>query len=249
MKTRPILFSTPMIQALLDGRKTITRRAIKWEALHKQAGISFPSKVRLAWFRLLKNWGLDAGDGVMREVNCPYGKPGDLLWVRETLVEDCNHSVSLVGYKAGVAFVKHPWDCPRHYIPSIHMKRIYSRLTLEITDIRVERLNDISEEDAKAEGIFFTDYGRNCFHYGGPPADVGDCPSGEVTHPQRNGWSWKNTKHHDQCLGTARTGFMNLWQSINGPDSWEANPWVWCVSFRVHKMNVDAFIWKEGSAA
>ena len=166
MKERPILFNGEMVRAILDGRKTQTRRVIKWEALHKQAGLPFPTKVRLAWFNLLQGWGLDAGDNVLREVKCPYGLPGDRLWVREAF--RCNGwatDMATIFYKAHenasytemceqfpVADHK-PLPVDTRWRHSIYMPRWASRITLEITDVRVERLQEISEKDAESEGM------------------------------------------------------------------------------------------------
>jgi hypothetical protein len=120
------------------------------------------------------------------------------------------------------------------------MPRWASRLTLEIIDVRVERLQDISEADARSEGCFFTDYGRRCFHQ--VRGDIATCPANAEHHPQREGWMWASTQSSDQCLGSARSAYGNLWESINGTGSWESNPWVWIVEFRVHQQNVDDFL-------
>ena len=108
------------------------------------------------------------------------------------------------------------------WTPSIHMPRWASRLTLKITNVRVERVQDISEEDAKDEGIFFTDYGIG--KYAG----------------QRPGWSHKKNDHQDQCLGSAKWGFASLWESIY--NNWNDNPWVWIYNFKVIQANVDDVI-------
>jgi len=118
-----------------------------------------------------------------------------------------------------------------HWNSSIHMPRWASRILLEITAVRVERLQDITEGDAQAEGAFFTDYGRRC-HHAGPPRDASECPEPDEHHPQCAGWSMVPTDSHEQCLLCPRMAFANLWDSINGAGSWEANPWVWVVDFR-----------------
>ena len=135
MKTRPILFSAPMVRALLEGRKTQTRRIVK--------------RTPLAW--------LDDGftpEFVSNPENSfsPYGQPGDLLYVRENMKEDCAGSISFARYSADDALTKHEWWKPISYCPSIHMPRMYSRLTLKITGVRVERVQDIDNNDALAEG-------------------------------------------------------------------------------------------------
>lgn len=146
---KPILFQGEMVRAILTGTKTQTRRIVKWESLHKQAGLPFPTKCRLAWFKILRNWGLDADDGVMREVHCPFGKPGDQLWIREAwaMHPDPNE---------GIIYRADDWDEWFESIswkPSIHMKKVHSRIRLRIISIRVERLRDISNNDAWCEGV------------------------------------------------------------------------------------------------
>jgi hypothetical protein len=122
-KERPILFSTPMVRALLAGTKTQTRRIVK------------PQPVT---------------SGDRDTFLCPYGQPGDLLWVRET------HYVASAGYRDGrdrvIWYRATEPEAPCSWTPSIHMPRWASRITLRITGVRVERLNDISNEDAAAEG-------------------------------------------------------------------------------------------------
>lgn len=199
-RERPILFSGPMVRAILEGRKTVTRRVVKGEF----DAIS-PSGIRYK-----KN----ASRSRMANP-CPYGQPGDRLWVRETTMADydTHDGVVLSRYAADkepvlywdeddgepIQAVSH-WDYPRDSRPSIHMKRSSCRLLLEITDVRVERLQDISYEQARAEGV------RN------DP----DIENGKV----------------EGCILTSKALFENLWCSINGDESWFANPWVWVVEFK-----------------
>lgn len=206
-KERPILFSAPMVRALLEGRKTQTRRIVDWERLHKQASLPFPTRVRLAWFKMLNGWGLDAGDDCMREVKCPYGQPGDRLYVREawspefiwTGLPPREMIPGPVWYWADGRIPTHgDWTKPK---PGIHMPRWASRITLEVTGVRVERLQDITPDDILAEGV--TDPEMTII------AGVG------VHHPDR-----------------LRTEWQKLWTAINGADSWDANPWVWAVEFK-----------------
>jgi len=109
------------------------------------------------------------------------------------------------------------------------MPRAACRILLEITDVRVERLQDISEDQAKAEGCFFTDYGQQCAHGGTGWKDIGICPA-VVGHQQRTGWAWDKTTSHEECLGSPRWAFANLWNATGG--DWDANPWVWVVEFK-----------------
>jgi hypothetical protein len=234
IKERPILFSAPMVRAILEGRKTVTRRPVK----DLERGTSYQGLEKDGQHLFTKG-------PAYGKIRCPYGKPGDRLWVRETWY--CDHFEVMRGpylkpddldirealedgtlvYGAdGLA----PYEQEQPtWKPSIHMPRWASRILLEITDVRVERLQDISDDQAKAEGCFFTDYGQQCFHGGEGWKDVGDCPA-QVGHQQRNGWAWDKTTSHEQCLFTPRFAFANLWNATGG--DWDANPWVWCVSFR-----------------
>lgn len=135
MKERPILFSAPMVRAILEGRKTQTRRVIKPQP---ESHLD-PDSVKGAW------------ESGFIDVKCPYGQPGDRLWVRETfawlpdgLNADQNH---------GRYHYRADGDLAVKWQPSIHMPRIASRITLRIKDVRVERLQDISDADALAEGV------------------------------------------------------------------------------------------------
>lgn len=136
MKARPILFSGPMVRALLEGRKTQTRRILKQPKRKDGAKLS-PE--------LLQQIGVGAA--------CPYGQPGDLLWVRETIEKATERGG--VGYPAdGTWLPNAAWAWGRKTIPSIFMPREFSRLTLELTNVRVAHLHSISEDDCMAEGIF-----------------------------------------------------------------------------------------------
>lgn len=199
MKERPILFSAPMVSAILEGRKTQTRRIVK------KAPTTAISH-RLIEFDNGWNWQVNQ-QGIVptmhREIDnpmiCPYGQIGDRLWVRETFrfydSDECPHADFPCGCpRNGTPLFKASHDCGdgEKWKPSIHMPRSACRLVLEITNIRVERLNDISESDCVKEGI-------------GSPI-LRDC---------------KKPK------------FMQLWESINGADSWTVNPWVWVVEFKI----------------
>ena len=197
MRERPILFSAPMVRAILAGAKTVTRRAVKECHIDAAPPASF-----FQWLR----------------ERCPYGLPGDRLWVREAFIHEpadfCwEASVSIPCRPASTVYrADHEGDTRgAGWKPSIYMPRNLSRITLEVTGVRVERLQDISEKDAQAEGIERTEdfFGCPCWRvYGEPDGE-------EVVAP-------------DDPIGSYRS----LWESINGPGSWEANPWVWAVSFR-----------------
>lgn len=245
IKERPILFSAPMVRALLDGSKTQTRRIVKPQC-------TLSDKTGFNW----KGWAYGIGFNYFDTVrnfaakNCPYGKVGDRLWVRETFqpvfADGFDHDSSpYPNYKTGYGYaVTYPatdeiieWidgddNITSRCRPSIHMPRWASRITLEITGVRVERLNDISESDAQKEGIKFTDYGLTCFHQG-RAQDVGDCTAPDSHHQKRNGWHWGATTHQDQCYSSAKYAFGALWDSIY--KNWDQNPWVWVVEFKVIK--------------
>lgn len=209
MKERPILFSAPMVRAILAGTKTKTRRVCKpaeSAALSVVVGPFDCPELGLAFF------GDEEGEV---QFQCPYGRPGDRLWVRESWmpdppIDDTWASTQWAGCSSGkIAGVperfRHPAFCnyaaswlhgPVKWTPSIHMPRWASRILLEIVAVRVERLQDISEEDLAAEGIQeIIDAGVD----------------------------------HD---GYPRDAYRSLWESINGPGSWAANPWVWCIEFK-----------------
>lgn len=204
IKERPILFSGPMVRAILEGRKTQTRRIVK-------GGINETSNEHFGYRLLGVKNGRAIFDGMLPVgVDCPYGKPGERLWVREAWAPvDRRRGSSDPEYLyraellQGEAFLG-----VEQWRPSIHMPRAACRLLLEITDVRVERLQDISEGDALAEGVLenldqTTLY--DFWHYGG-----------------------------EGCWGefNAVGSFASLWESINGPGSWNQNPWVWVVEFK-----------------
>ena len=216
MKERPILMSAPMIRAILSGTKTQTRRISN---PHQKGGRRYFNT-----------------DGSPR-TDCiyPYGAHGDLLWVREAFrfPDSFNgDSPKTVGDRCLIAGYPKPW-APTHYEadgwrdnwmnvgtspgsvtagklrPGIHMPRWASRITLEIVSVRVERLQDISEEDAIAEGVYCESEDEISFN--GP---------------------WYINAGDSQGYATAKSCYEALWDSINGEGSWEKNPWVWVIEFR-----------------
>lgn len=239
MKARPILFSAPMIRALLAGTKTQTRRAVK-----PPFGLSSIENLHATDPHLFsgrhddpESWGWPfADDGApmslatWKSIICPYGTTGDLLWVREGVLfnHEPGRGESPWVYRADMddhaEVVRTSEDCNANWKPSIHMPRTASRLTLRITDVRVQRLQEISEADARAEGLVIEKHHWSDCEY--PLPDIAYRPS---AHSERR-WS---------CPVQA---YQDLWESINGPGSWKANPWVWCVSFDVIKRNVDAVL-------
>ena len=202
MKERPILFSSPMLRAILEGRKTMTRRVIKLDEFSESTtpGYDFAFRKRGLWHDVRL---ADMLDPPRRNYPgaCPYGTIGDRLWVRETWAPHPQDS-STVFYRATVDAEPgiRVWDGP--WKPSIHMPRWASRINLEITGIRVERVQDISEEDARAEGLWCKFDGQGC---------EGQC---------------------HKCSATAKEAFEALWDSINAKSHpWASNPWVWVIEF------------------
>lgn len=223
MKARPILFSGEMVRAILDGRKTQTRRVIKPQ----------PSGM-LEWVKS-KIYVACSSDSSFRRAmrpHCPYGKVGDVLWVRETFcklshgsnADDNHHDIK---FRAD-SEINVKWK------PSIFMPKKLSRITLEITDIRVERLQDISEDDAMDEGVDFFKSGDSFEgdlsyyfkDYLCKGIEVDD--DGEIIH-------YNNTFEDDSI-----SSFQSLWQSING--NWDDNPWVWVVEFKPHFENINDYL-------
>ncbi|MBK0567398.1 hypothetical protein LW586_14260 [Klebsiella quasipneumoniae] len=211
MTERGMIFNAEMVRAILDGRKTQTRRPIKWkqtrftEIGEREDGSKWP-------------WSEDAEHACDFWHPCPFGAVGDRIWVREAFrVHSRATDVATLVYKASernswteqtrrvpVAVCNKP-ATPEKWTPSLHMPRWASRILLEITDVRVERLNAISEEDARAEGII----DGGCLNCGEPE------PCG-CANPEPD----------------ATDAFAYLWQSIYGQESWNANPWVWVISFK-----------------
>lgn len=202
MADRPIIFSAPMVRALLAGRKTQTRRILKPE----------PASSQVREGSTIVHEGVDGSDfhrKVVAHFRLRWAK-GDRLYVRES-IERANGEA--IGYPADGAWLPNtPWIWERKKLPSIHMPRAASRMTLLVTEVRVERLNDISEADAIAEGL-----------------------KPETCAGQR---MWDPGPPHGH-FGDPRVAFRMIWEAINGPDSWDANPWVAAVSFTVLRSNID----------
>ena len=209
IKERPILFSAPMVRAILEDRKTVTRRPVKGIALEWLSPEGFTPE-----------YTADPRNGL-----CPYGQPGDRLWVREAWQADAQlDSVAPRELSPGEPIL-YPADgavrqtgcamiTPGKPRPSIHMPRSASRILLEITRVGVERLQDISEAQAKAEGIVGVAF---------RPDDGWPICTGYMVGPD-DGKSPLET--------TAARAFAGLWSSINGQENWDANPWVWVVEFK-----------------
>jgi hypothetical protein len=210
-KERGILFSAPMVRAIQEGRKTMTRRIMKPQPSEDWSPFAFTEihKMKDGEFVMKKGVPVPIGWGVVNEDGdegyvCPYGKPGDFLWIRETwavLHKFNNRKPNDIPHGARI-YYKATDDVDDLLLrPSIHMPRWASRITLEITDIRCERLQDISEEDALAEGMTAEDTGHgNMYEFMKSPAVY---------------------------------NFSKLWASIYGWDSWLENHWLLVIEFKV----------------
>ncbi|HHB7992374.1 TPA: hypothetical protein ACN7OE_001219 [Klebsiella pneumoniae] len=233
MKERGMIFNGEMVRAILDGLKTQTRREVKLNLDIARLATTYDWATSLAanHYQGLAEEQIQQkaeslrgvihpvilGNGQMVSIICPHGKPGDRIWVREAFrVHSRATDVATLVYKASernswteqthrvpVAVCNKP-ATPEKWTPSLHMPRWASRILLEITDVRVERLNAISQEDARAEGII----DGGCLNCGEPE------PCG-CANPEPD----------------ATDAFAYLWQSIYGQESWNANPWVWVIEF------------------
>lgn len=228
MTERGMIFNAEMVRAILDGRKTQTRRIMKVQPESNQLGLLLITDSTRHSDIGKYHWAESnaTGNHVRSKLfSCPFGAVGDQIWVRETFqgplfdyelmdeyLEDsskfekpefCQYAADgghRPEYQDADDNLRHGWR------PSIHMPRWASRILLEITDVRVERLNAISEEDATAEGI--------------PPAGslLPDYPGTFLT-PKGD-------------FATAKVAFQRLWESIYGEESWKANSWVWVIEFK-----------------
>lgn len=208
-KERPILFSGHMVRAILNGQKTVTRREIKPSMRSADSSFELHQQEDESW-RPMHTFDESCMDakGTEHPIACPYGQPGDRLWVREAWLADAQlDSIAPRDLSQGEPIL-YPADGSVRQTgcamvsqgrgrPSIHMPRWASRILLEITAVRVELLQDIAEEQAEAEGVNFL----------------------------------RHVPDADETL-TASQLFECLWSSINGDESWNGNPWVWVVEFK-----------------
>lgn len=227
MKEQPILFSGEMVRAILEGRKTQTRRKVRRDVFSLPGFDACPVESWMSWE--------DPDTGITHEITSPYGQPGDRLWVREThcLVPAFRNAagdrwsvwsglpVTLHPTKDEAAYYREGFDRthPARWRPSIHMPRWASRITLEVTSVRAQRLHDISEADAIAEGLKSVSKDGSLYKWGIPDADG-------LPGTDDHGWPWREWE------ADPRRAYARLWERINGAGSWDANPWVWVVGFR-----------------
>ena len=238
MKETPILFSAPMVRAILAGEKTQTRRIVKVDEDRLEVSTDSEGQQLLMIHGEGCAGACDYDCGAV-ELNCPHGKPGDQLWIRETYYqlghwEEAKGQLTKGG-KQKQAFIPDSdeihfetpsyfrkarcWNTPDYSIMhkrlARFMPRSASRTMLEIVSVRVERLNAINDDDAIAEGV-------NPAPYFIPSEDMGIIP---YTDPEKINWK-------DGKTAIPRARFAALWESIYGPGSWSANPWVWVVEFK-----------------
>ncbi|KAF7958240.1 hypothetical protein AWV80_01330 [Cupriavidus sp. UYMU48A] len=221
VKERPILFSGAMVRAILEGEKSQTRRVLK-QATGPSLSVGIeeePGVAELSWL-----YGDGPGHDVherIKRVACPYGKPGDRLWVRETWSQpttlDPGPTVYRADYPACVppGFENIPPAESITWKPSIHMPRSLSRIRLEVTDVRVEKLQSMSQNDLWSEGI------------GELLEDPNSAPGRAFNEAEHYMIGGAPMKHIPEMYG-----FAALWDSLNGAGAWDANPWVWVVEFR-----------------
>ncbi|MED5757828.1 hypothetical protein VZ191_05530 [Enterobacter roggenkampii] len=218
MAERGMIFNAEMVRAILDGRKTQTRRIMKVQPVLNG---NFYEVFGAGWSKGIKS--VPAVPGHSLSTKCPFGTVGDRIWVREAFrVMGCATDVARLMYKASErnSFTESTRTVPvasctkqpsQKWTPSIHMPRWASRITLEITDVRVERLNSIIEDDAAAEGVGSAIW----FAATGVPED-----------------EWSSLGEHGAERASHINTFATLWESIYGAESWQANPWVWVIEFR-----------------
>jgi len=242
VKGRPILFSAPMVRAILEGRKTQTRRIVKPRHILNAGEPGDPETLT----RLAREYGspiksdeygvsfdCDGLRGVVSvPMRCPYGERGDRLWVKETWQpiwaehrERRPDYTSRDGWDIGYVatdgireYHDDEYGLTTRCKPSIFMPRVLSRISLEITAVRVERLHAMTRDDAIAEGAR---------RFDGIPTSKLFSDS-----PHQNRWSMESPEDCGQCLGSPLSAFGDLWIKLNGQESWDANPWVWVVEFK-----------------
>jgi hypothetical protein len=240
MTTRPILFSGDMVRAILAGSKTQTRRKLKFQDWDDAIIKSFPRQkadvpfsvgdvlwVRETWARTTNTAGQPNWPARPHIALPPDLVKRSVIWAADGDWEWCDDD----GFRSGKSYWK----------PSIHMSREFSRLTLCVTDVRVERLQAISEADAIAEGVEAVESERD-------EHDWSICPKcgGTGLHGALGNALGYMEVDCQEC-NTHKKRFSHLWNHINGDGAWEANPFVVAISFTVHKCNVDAFVKSEAA--
>jgi hypothetical protein len=204
MKETPLMLKTPLVKATLEGRKTQTRRVMRDQPSENEK-FKYYCQLKNGDWGALFEWKTSEGEIFHNHYKCPYGKPGDLLWVKETYTDGGNLT-------SGVGYIYKANNYPDDFIkaikwkPSLFMPKSACRLWLEIESITPERLCDISEEDAIAEGV-----SRDVWTENGISTNFE--PDSELDYIK---------------------GFKILWDSINGKTlPWSKNPWLWAIKYKV----------------
>lgn len=225
MKTTGICFTDEEVRAIFAGRKTQKRQVVKlprWaEPDEFEIDHAFFNGQRLDW-----PYAIAKASGCQAAISCPYGAVGDRLWVRETWNALCDgqwwHEMKVPLSDKNVLnwAITNPVEpafdeAPSRWLPSIHMPRWASRITLEITGVRVEMVKQISEIDAVAEGTRAK-------------------PEGEAYSPAHHSWVYKPKSTLPNLMTGAKGVYAFMWDSINAKRgySWDENPWVWVVEFK-----------------
>jgi len=238
---RPILFQKEMVGANMEDRKTQTRRSNGLKSINEFPNswnrennpiqkicrffdgnkVKNPNPMHI-FFGFKTDLSTEKENIIITKyIKCPYGKPGDLIWVREAFLKLIPDHIITSTYAYKADSIPDTEEIRKDYIksglkyqwkPSIHMPKSASRIWLMVEDISVERVQEISEEDAKAEGVRYIEadnlFQRGYFNYGSQDIDEPNPPS-------------------------AKSSFESLWISINGEESWESNPWVWVIKYRI----------------
>ncbi|MBC9913146.1 hypothetical protein [Chitinophaga varians] len=239
-KERPILFSGDMVRAILEGRKTHTRRIVKPQPIiDEESGYVYSGDHKHMFKKCFLHSPWQNGYALL----CPYGQPGNILYVKETWIKGhmIDENETRIGsdryfYKAGPDipdwhrpeleddhpnFLTPPWKSPRF------MPKVAARIWLQVTDIRVELVQDISKGDVISEGFACVSKDHAyCLKHAISPTWKYGLPESDGL-PGAEGWQW-----HDWEVNPV-DAYRKLWSKINGAESWGTNPWVWVISFRV----------------
>jgi len=229
MKVKPMLFNAEMVKAIIDGRKTVTRRPMTPQPQDSGEGYywwpskKFETMIRVSDIEHMPAYKEAYCLDLIKEA-CPVANVGDLIYVRETFCDSpCGNAPGLILYRAGYPqgellrkYESVMSESEIRWSPSIHMPRKHSRITLKVTDVRIERVQDITEVQAKNEGaskkVWFMPHGSH-------EAD------------------WLND---GDLKAKYKTGFANIWEGVY--QNWSDNPYVWVIEFDVIMMNVDEYI-------
>lgn len=217
MTGKPMLMNTEMASATWNGLKTQTRRIVK----NPNSSFVYFEGNRVAKLHMFNELVKDPN---LAQYFCPFGGVGDLIWVRENLFNDGDDSwmyenTEFVTEYININDYPEEWrnrNQHRATIPSIHMPKWASRMTLEITDVTVERLQDISEADAIAEGIK------------------------KISWSERD-YAWKNYRDNDSTFQTPEASFWSLFEAVSGVGVFNINPWLWVIKYKTHKKNILEF--------